>query len=115
MHWKSKQKIQGETTKLYITELKNDENKAHEIRLQLGKKEFVLIDLKDEFPKKIFYSNLANGGFNYNLGIDDRIIIYPKTRIIEILENSKNSKAINSKTVNQTINLINGMKNFIYT
>lgn len=115
MHWKSKQKIQRETTKLYVTEIKGDEDKAYEIRLQLGNKEFVLIDLRDEFPKKIFFSSLANGGFNYNLGVDDRIIIHGKGTILEILENSKISKSINVKTVNQTIDLIHGMINFIYS
>ncbi|PAM95512.1 hypothetical protein B4N84_09600 [Flavobacterium sp. IR1] len=82
MHWKSKQKILKKTTKLYITKLKNDDTKVHEIRLQLGSKKFVLIDLNDKFLKKTIYSDLTNRGFNYNLGVDDKIIIYPKIEII---------------------------------
>lgn len=89
MHWKSKNKIQRETTKLYLTELKGNEKLAHKIHLQLGKKEYVLINLKKKFPKKIEYINLNNGGFNYTLGKEDQIIIYGRNKVIEILKNSK--------------------------
>ncbi|MCL1662894.1 hypothetical protein M2T78_01430 [Elizabethkingia ursingii] len=109
MHWKSKNKIQRKTTKLYLTELKENENLAHEIRLQLGKKEYVLIDLKANFPQKIEYRSLNNNGFNYTLGLGDKIIIHHKDNAIEILQHSKNHKLINSETVDKVIDLINGM------
>lgn len=114
MHWKSKNKIQRETTKLYLTELKVNEKWAHKIYLQLGKREYVLINLKTNFPKKIEYISLNNGGFNYILGKDDQIIIYGRNEVIEILKNSKKAKLINPETIDKVINLIQGMENIKY-
>jgi len=65
---------------LYITALNGNFDKCHEIRIQIGKQEYVLIDLKEEFPKKIIYLSLINGGFNYNDQLDDQIIIYGKSK-----------------------------------
>ncbi|GEM_PF-4755376 len=113
MHWKSKNKIQRETTKLYLTELKGNEKWAHKIHLQLGKKEYVLINLKKNFPKKIEYINLNNGGFNYTPGKEDQIIIYGRNKVIEILKNSKKAPLLNIETIDKVINLIQGMKNLI--
>lgn len=111
MHWKSKKKIQRETTKLYLTELNNDEKMASAIRLQLGKIEYVIINLKRDFPLKIDYISLSNGGFNYTPGKGDPIIVYGLSKAIEILENSKNSKLIDSQTVDKVITLIKGITN----
>lgn len=113
MHWKSKNKILRETTKLYLTELNKNEKMAHKIHLQLGKNSYVLIDLKNEFPKKIEYISLHNGGFNYTPEKGDLIIIYGKSKVLEILKNSEKSELINSKTVDILIELINGMKNLV--
>ena len=114
MHWKSKNKIQRETTKLYLTELKGNEKWARQIHLQLGKKEYVLINLKTNFPKKIEYLSLNNGGFNYTPGEGDQIIIHDRNKTIEILKNSKKSILINSETIDQVIILIQGMENLIH-
>jgi hypothetical protein len=111
MHWKSKKKIQRKTTKLYLTELKGNEKMAHEIRLQLGKEEFVLINLKNDFPQKINYISLKNGGFNYTPEKGDRIIIYPRNKVLKILKNSKASKSINSETIDKVIILLNEIEN----
>lgn len=117
MHWKSKNKIQRETTKLYLTELKGDDKMAQAIRLQLGKEEYVLINLKRHFPPKVDYISLSNGGFNYTPGIGDRIIVYGRSEVVGILENSKNSNVINSQTVDKVITLLEGItnSNIIYT
>lgn len=115
MHWKSKNKIHRETTKLYLTELKGDEKMAREIRLQLGKKEYVLLDLETEFPAKIEYISLSNGGFNYTPGQGDQIIIYGKSKVLKILENSKKSDIINSQTVDELISMINEMTNLAFS
>jgi hypothetical protein len=115
MHWKSKRKLQKETTKLYLTELKGDEKMAREIRLQLGKKEYVLINLKGDFPRKINYISLKNGGFNYTPGKGDQIIIYGRKKVIEILENSKSSRYINPDTVDKVITLLKEIENLTYT
>lgn len=111
MHWKTKNKIQREATKLYITELKDDEDMACEIRLQLGKKEYVLINLKRDFPQRIEYTSLSNGGFNYTPGKGNKIIVHGKSRVIEILENSKNSNLTDSKTLDKVIALTEGIIN----
>lgn len=113
MHWKSKNKIQNNTTKLYLTELQGDEKYAHEIRLQLGKEEYVFINLKTAFPNKIEYRSLLNGGFNYTQSKENLIIIYGKNKVLEILKNSKGLKALNLKTIEQVIDLIEGCVNLI--
>ncbi|WP_087137440.1 hypothetical protein [Elizabethkingia meningoseptica] len=82
---------------------------AHEIHLQL-EKTYILINLKKEFPQKIIYRSLSNNGFNYNPATQDHIITHEKNTVIKILENSRHHRLINSKTVDNVIDLINGIK-----
>jgi len=109
MHRKTKEKLLR-ARKLYITALKGDIDKCHEIRIQIDNKEYVWIDLKEEFPKKIIYLNLSDGGFNYNLPFDDAIIIYGKSKILQVLNNSISSDEINQKTLSKVIELVGEMR-----
>jgi hypothetical protein len=113
MHWKTRNKILR-ATKLYVTQFNKSDNECYEIRIQIGKIEYIIIDLKEKFPEKIFYISLLNGGFNYDPINDNPIAYYGKKKTIEILNNSRESKNLNVKTIDMTIELIKEMNNLLH-
>lgn len=110
MHWKTKRKILR-ATKLYVTEVNGDSNLTSEIRIQIDKKEYVFIDFYISFPKNISYLSLIPNGFNYKVGIDPRITIFGKTKILQVLRNSKNLPNIDVETIDKVISLVTEMQN----
>lgn len=113
MHWKTKKKLLS-TKKIYLTHKELGSNYCYEIRFQLPNNEFVLIDLRYEFPSPIRYESLIPHGFKYNEDTDNPIIIYNKRKVLKYLEDTKNGEQGNSETIEIVISLINKMENLVY-
>lgn len=109
MHWKTRKKIIN-AIKLYATTLNGDSDKCHEIRIQLPKSEYILIDLEVDFPKTFNYLSLKDGGFNYTPEEDESIIKFGKSQIMCVLNNSVGLGQNNSDTINEVVKLVNDMK-----
>ncbi|PXY02558.1 hypothetical protein DF185_00245 [Marinifilum breve] len=110
MHWKTKRKILS-TEKIYLTHKDLESEHCYEVRLQLPESEYILIDLRYEFPTRIRYESLIPHGFRYNEDTDNPIQIYNKRRTLEFLENTKNDDKGNQETIEIVIDLINEMQN----
>lgn len=110
MHWKTRNKL-SKATKLYT--LEPEEDKTHEIRIQLSPSEYVCIYLNEPFPKKVEYRSLKHGGFNYDPTKDIPITRYSKNQVVRILENSINFRNNDSLTINKLIALIDTMDEYI--
>ena len=100
-------------TKLYLTEEKTQDDKCYEIRVQLPTEEYVLIDLSDKLPLSIIYKSLKHNGFGYNPDKDPPITSYGKTKVVKILENSKDYRYNDQKTVEYMIDLVKNMENLL--
>lgn len=103
MHWKTRKRL-STATKLYT--VLPEENKTHEVRIQLPTMDYVCIYLNEPFPNKVEYRSLNHGGFNYDAARDTPIRFYPKKKVIKILENSIDFRYNNTDTINQLISLI---------
>ncbi|MBV7270147.1 hypothetical protein [Winogradskyella luteola] len=110
MHWKTKNKLINNTTKIYLIE--PEEDKAIELRLQLHQ-EYIAFELHLPIPKHIQYKSLLHGGFNYNPETDIPITHYQIKRVIRNLENSKFYRNNKSETIDELIVLLNSMSCFL--
>ncbi len=108
MHWKTRRKLTS-TTKIYLTVTADNNEKCHEVRLQLPTNEYVLLELHQPIPDKPLYNSLSNGGFNRDESIEDGITHYGKTRAINILNSSKGYRNNSSETIDDLVELIQGM------
>lgn len=113
MHWKTKKKLLS-TEKIYLTHKELGSSYCYEIRFQLPNSEYVLIDLRYEFPSSIRYESLIPHGFRYNEDTDNPIVIYNKGRVLKFLENTKNDEQGNPETIETIIDLINEMENLVH-
>lgn len=113
MHWKTKRKILS-AEKIYLTHKALDLRYCYEVRFQLPKKEYILLDLWFDFPTKINYESLIPNGFGYNEKTDNPIRIYNKRSTLDYLENTKNDGKGNQQTIELVVILINKMKNLVH-
>ncbi|WP_461640259.1 hypothetical protein [Labilibaculum euxinus] len=113
MHWKTKKKILS-TEKIYLTHKDLGSDYCYEVRFQLPESEYILIDLRYEFPTRIRYESLIPHGFRYNEDTDNPIQIYNKRRTLEFLKNTKENDKCNRETIETVIDLINEMQNLVF-
>lgn len=113
MHWKTKRKILS-TEKIYLTHKELGSEYCYEVRFQLPNSEYILIDLRYEFPSPIRYESLIPHGFRYNEDTDNPIVIYGKGQVLKYLENTKNDEKGNLDTIEIVIDLINEMENLVH-
>lgn len=106
MHYKTTQKL-IRASKLYV--VSDEHDNVISIKIQLGKKEYVDIGLKDPFPTTVTYMKLSGGGGHYSSSSPETIIFRQKDDVINLFQELRNTTGINSETVEKIIELIGKM------
>jgi hypothetical protein len=111
IHWKSRKKL-IKADRVYLTTESSKIELAYQARIKLPTEEYVFIELHLDFPIRVEYRSLKNGGFNYKPEIDPPMRHNSKQNTIRILTNSKNYRNNNPITIDRLISLIKDMQEF---